>query len=228
MMTRFDTTLVASAGHHGPVRVRPISPVALVDELAERIRSASGHSWLRVAIDGAPAAAPDAVADALVEPLRAAGRPALRIRAEDFLRPASLRLEFGRTNPDAFYEGWLDEAGLRREVLDPAGHGRGGRVLPSLWNADTDRASRAPYLTLAPGTVVLVSGVFLLGGGLPFDLTVHLTMSAAALRRRTPAEAGWTLPAYDRYAAEVAPHTFADVVVKVDDPRHPALIEFTG
>jgi hypothetical protein len=209
------------------VRVQPVSPDVLVADLVERIRAAPGP-WLRVAVDGPPAAAPGDLADALVDPVRAAGRPALRVRAEDFLRPASVRLEFGRTNPDAYYEGWLDEAGLRREVLDPAGPGGTGRVLPTLWDAAADRASRAPYRTLAHGTVVLVSGAFLLGGGLPFDLTVHLALSPAALLRRTPDDQRWTLPAFDRYAAEVAPDTFADVVVKVDDPRHPALLRAPG
>lgn len=178
-------------------------------------------------MDGAPAAAPDRLADALVDPLRARGRPALRVAAGDFLRPASLRYEQGRTNPDSFYWGWLDEAGLRREVLDPTGPDGTGQVLPSLWNAATDRASRADYVTLPPGGVVIVSGGLLLGGGLPFDLSVHLVLSAAALARRTGDDDAWTLPAYARYADEVAPESFADVVVRMDDPRHPALVEST-
>lgn len=180
---------------------------------------------LRVAVDGPPAAAPDELAAALVDPLRARGRPVLHVRTEDFLRPASVRLEHGRTNPDSYYLGWLDELGLRREVLDPAGPGGSGRLLPSLWDARIDRASRAPYVTLPPGGVVLVSGPLLLGGGLPFDVTVHLELSPAALARRTDPALRWTLPAFARYAAEVAPATFADVVLRVDDPRRPALVE---
>jgi hypothetical protein len=53
---------------------------------------------------------------------------------------------------------------------------------------------------------------------------VHLELSTAALRRRTPDADRWTLPAYERYAAEVDPTTLADVVVRVDDPRRPALV----
>lgn len=222
-------TAPAQARQYCGVRARPVSPAALVDELSELIVKAPATlGWLRVAIDGPPAAEPDALADALVGPLRAAGRPAARVRAEDFLRPASLRLEFGRDNPDSYYDGWFDEAGLRREVLDPAGEGGTGRVLPSLWNAETDRASRARCIDLSPGTIVLVSGPLLLGGGLPFDLTVHLLLSPAALRRRTPQSQLWTLPAFDRYAAEVSPESFADVVVKVDHPRHPAVLHLPG
>ncbi|MEO3747839.1 uridine kinase [Plantactinospora sp. B5E13] len=207
------------------MRVRPITPELLVSELAERMAGGPADHPLRVAVDGPPAAEPDRLADALVDPLRVRGRPAVRVDTRDFLRPASLRYEQGRTNPDAYYLGWLDEAGLRREVLDPAGPAGSGRILPSLWNPETDRATRADYRPLPRNGVVLVSGALLLGGGLPFDLTIHLVLSTGALARRTPAEWHWTLPALARYAEEVAPATFADVLVRMDDPRHPAVVD---
>ncbi|MFR9776904.1 uridine kinase [Micromonospora sp. MS34] len=209
------------------MRVRPITPELLVTELADLLAGTAGPGRLRVAVDGPPAAEPDVLAAALVDPLRAAGRQVLHVRAADFLRPASVRLEHGRTNPDAYYEGWVDEAGLRREVLDPAGPDGSGRLLPSLWDAAADRASRAGYVELPPGGVVLVSGALLLGGGLPFDFTVHLVLSPAALDRRTEPGQRWTLPAFARYADEVAPASFADIVIRADDPRHPALVEPT-
>ncbi|MEH1015075.1 uridine kinase [Micromonospora sp. CPCC 206060] len=207
------------------MHIRPISPERLVTELVDRLTGTEPARRLRVAVDGPPAAGPELLADALVDPLRARGRPVLRVCTDDFLRPASLRLEYGRTNPDAYYTGWLDESALRREVLDPAAPAGSGRLLPAFWDARTDRATRAEYVTLPPGGVVLVSGAFLLGGGLPFDVTVHLVLSPAALARRTGPDQRWTLPAFARYAEEVAPDTFADVVVRVDDPRHPALVE---
>ncbi|BCB75473.1 uridine kinase [Phytohabitans flavus] len=206
------------------MRVRPIAPDLLVEELADRLVADRAGQWLRVAVDGPPPADPDRLAAALVDPLRARGRPAVHIPAGGFLRPASLRFEYGRDNPDAFYMGWLDEAGLRREVLDPLTPGGAGRVLPSLWDPVTDRATRAPYVTVPPGGAVLVSGPMLLGGGLEFDVAFHLVLSPAALDRRMPADLRWTLPAYARYTDEVDPAAFADVVVRVDDPRHPALV----
>jgi hypothetical protein len=193
------------------MRVRPVSADLLVEELADRFAGERPTGRLRVAVDGAPAAGPAALADALVDPLRV-------------LRPASVRLESGRTNPDSFYDGWLDEPALRREVLDPAGPGGSGRIVTRLWDARADRATREPYSELAPTAVVLVSGPLLLGGGLPFDASVHLEMSAAALARRTPPEDRWTLPAYARYEGEVDPASFADVVVRLNDPRRPALV----
>ena len=206
------------------MRVRPVSIEVLVEELADRLAATGTGGRLRVAIDGAAAARPEALAEALVDPLRVRGRPVVRVAAADFLRPASVRLEFGRTNPDSFYLGWLDEAGLRREVLDPAGPGGSGRIVTRLWDARTDRATREPYRELPPEAVVIVSGPLLLGAGLPFDVTVHLHLSAAALQRRTEAEQRWTLPAFARYGEEVDPAAFADLVVRLDDPRRPAVV----
>jgi hypothetical protein len=147
------------------------------------------------------------------------------VSAKDFLRPASLRFEHGRTDPDSYFEDWLDINGLAREVLDPAAPDGTGSVLPSLWNPDTDRASRASYVDVPENGIVLLDGALLLGRWLPFDLTVHLDLSPAALRRRTPPDEHWTLPAFDRYRAEAEPAAVADVVVKMDDPQHPAITE---
>jgi hypothetical protein len=207
------------------VRARPISPPALVEELADLIAAARPSARVRVAVDGAPVARPEALADALVGPLRLRGRDVLRVSAADFLRPASLRLEHGRTDPDAFYTDWLDRSGLVREVLGPLAPGGSGRVLPTLWDSAADRATRAPYVTLPSDAVLLLDGGLLLGRGLPLDLTVHLWLSPGALLRRTPAGQRWTLPAYARYEDEAAPARAADVVVRADDPRHPALVE---
>jgi hypothetical protein len=76
--------------------------------------------------------------------------------------------------------------------------------------------------------VLLVYGVLLLGRGLPFDRTVHLALSPAARTRRTSAAVAWTLPAWDRYDAEVRPADTADIVVRADDPAHPAIARNVG
>jgi len=205
------------------MRIRPVTPDALVDDLADRVTSRSG--WLRVAIDGADASHPADLADALVAPLRLRGREAVRVRSEDHLRPASLRFERGRTDPDSFYEDWLDAEGLIREVLGPLGRGGTGSIRPVRWDAHADRASRAGFQDLADDAVLILSGPLLLGRGLPLDLTVHLDLSPGALARRTSPELAWTLGAYARYESEINPVALADLVVRLDDPRHPAIVE---
>jgi hypothetical protein len=176
-----------------------------------------------VAVDGAPPSRPEAFADRLAEALRLRGRPALRVSARDFLRPASLRFERGREDPDARYDDWLDAGGLTREVLAPLAPGGSGRVLPSLWDAAADRATRADYVELADGGVLVLDGELLLGRGFPFEHTVHLWLSAPALARRFAEE--WALPAFARYDARVRPLHIADTGVRVDDPDHPALLD---
>jgi hypothetical protein len=91
-------------------------------------------------------------------------------------------------------------------------------VLPSLWNAATDRASRAEYVDVPENGVVLVDGTLMLDRWLPAELTVHLWLSPGALDRKTAADHRWTLPAYAGY--DPAP----DVLVRYDHPDRPALV----
>ncbi|AEE45371.1 uridine kinase [Cellulomonas fimi] len=203
----------------GGLVVRPVSRARLVEHVVERIPVGGRRV---VVVDGAGVTKPAELADALVEPLRAAGRDAVRVCADDFLRPASVRLEHGRHDPDAYLEDRLDVGGLLRETLDP--FRTTGRYLPTLWDAARDRATRAPYATAPDGAVLVLDGDLLLGRGLPADLTVHLAVRPATLARRLPEDERWLLPAYARYAAETDPEHTADVVVRVDDASHPALV----
>jgi hypothetical protein len=197
---------------------QPVAPEELAPRLAAWLARSPGT--VRVAVDGPPSARPDELADALTEPLRARGRPAVHVRASFFWRDASLRFEHGREDVESYRE-WLDAGALRREVLDPAVDRRA--YLPSLRDPDTNRSTRAAPQDLSPGSVLFVSGALLLGLGLPFDRAVHIALSAAARTRRTPAEEAWTLPAFDSYDADVQPAAIADVTIKWDDRRHPAL-----
>jgi len=203
------------------MRYRPISFERLAAELVERVLALPGTPWVRVAVDGATGTRK--LADEMVDPLRVNGRPVLRVSTVDFLKPASLRFEKGKTNPDARYEDWLDEGALRREVLDPLAAGGTGMVLPALWDTERDRATRLDRVELPAGGALITDGELLLGRGLPFELTVHLSLSAGALRRRLPEDEHWALPAFERYEAEVDPGAVADVLVRADDPRHPAV-----
>jgi hypothetical protein len=197
---------------------RPIAPEALPGALADWLVESPGI--VRVAVDGPPVCEPDTFAAALLEPLRALGRPGAHVVAASFWRDASLRLEHGRDDVDS-YRSWLDGDALRREVLDACVES--GTYLPSLRDPLTNRATRQAPLPVEPGLVLLVSGSLLLGRALPFDATIHLAMSPAARSRRTPTDDAWTLPAFDSYDTDVRPVEVADVVIKLDDTRHPAI-----
>jgi hypothetical protein len=203
------------------VQITPVTPDRLVDEVLALVDARAGR--LRLALDGPPPTRPLALAERVAVGLHTLGRAAVVVDAADFLRPASVRLEFGREDPDEFLDGWLDAGGLRREVLDPAGPDGSGRVLPRLWDAVADRAHRDRHIQLPSDGVVVLAGALLLGRGLPLDLTVHLRMSTAALTRTLPENERWTLPAYARYAAERTPEAAADLVVLSDHPTRPAI-----
>jgi len=185
---------------------------------------------VRVAVDGpelpgpAGGTGPHALAVALAERLPGLSRPAVVVPAEGFYRPASLRLEHGRTDPDARYTDWLDAGALAREVLDRCGPQGPGDYLPALWDTERDRAARLAHRPVPPRGVLLVPGSMLQGLGLAFDVVVHLRVSPAARRRRCPADRAWELPAFDRYDDEVDPAALADAVVLADHADRPALV----
>lgn len=168
----------------------------------------------RVLIDGLGGGR---LADAMVAGLVAAGRTPCRVRGADFLRPAGERYAYGREDPDAFREGWLDAGALRREVL-----AADGTWLPKLRDASSDRSARLQRLPLPPRAVVLVDGLFLLGRDLPAELTVHVALSPAALLRQGVPT--WQLPAFTAYDALVRPGASCDVLVRAEDPLRPAVL----
>ncbi|MFE9254522.1 uridine kinase [Streptomyces sp. NPDC006879] len=205
------------------MRMESITWDLLADRLAAHLEGLDvAGPWLRVAVDGAPAAGTGPLAGALAEQLRVRGRPVLVAAADGFLRPASLRFEYGRQDLESYLDGWYDTAALWREVFDPTAPAGSGRVLPDLWDPARDRATRSPYVELPPGAVVVLHGPLLLRHWFPFDLSVHIRLSPGALARRTEERELWTLPAFARYEEEIGPDRTADVVVKADDPRHPA------
>ena len=201
-----------------------MDPATLPDRLAaELVALEVPGTALRVAIDGPRAADPGHFAQALLGPLRALGRPVVLIRADAFWRDAALRLEYGRTDLESFATGWLDVEALRREVLDPVGPGGTAQYLPALRDPISNRATRDRSRLAEPGLILLISGELLLGRDLPFDRRIHLALSPAARRRRTPQEWQWTLPAFDDYDVSADPVRTADVVLRYDDPAHPAI-----
>jgi hypothetical protein len=207
----------------GTGRFQPVSRQRLADELARRLlaRHRQPHP-LRVGVDAPACADLGPVLDLLTDRLREAGHPVVSVAARTFYRDAALRWEYGKADVESFYTGWLDTAALQREVLLPLAVD--GSYLPSLRDPDSNRSTRAAPARLPATGVVLVIGELLLGNGLSFDAVVHVSVSHQARRRQTPAELQWTLPAHDRYEVEVDPAALADLVIRYDDPLHPALL----
>lgn len=194
----------------------PIAVEGLIELIAAAALRSPGP--VLIAVDGADAAEPLRPAHRLTELVRLRGRPGAVVWLHDFVRPASVRLEFGRDEM-SYRTGWFDYAALDREVLQ--GLRSHDRWLPALWDEAGDRSARAAMIAARPGTVIVVAGPMLLGRGLDFDVTVRLHLSEAALRRRTGAADQWTVPALLGHERE-HPQP-ADFEVRWDHPDRPAL-----
>lgn len=172
-----------------------------------------------MAISAADAADPMDLAKRVVDTLRTAGRPAHAVALHDFVRPASLRLEHGRTDEQSYRSSWFDYDALDREVVSSLKERH--RFLPRLWDETTDRSARTRRIDAADDHVIIVAGPMLLGRGLTFDTTVDLRMSKGALERRTPSDHHWTIAPLLAHSAGASPG--ADIVVRFEHPDRPAL-----
>lgn len=204
------------------MRFTPITPERLVDDLATWI-DGRWATRTRIVVDGFVASGADAVADAVARTLRARGRPAVRVSTRWWWRPASLRLEYGRTDVDMLLGGWVDTTALRREVLEPLGPDGAGTYLPRLRDPETHRSIRDRRVRTPDRTVLVIDTPFALAWGTGAEALIHLRVSPAALTRHLPAELGWWIAAHERYLAEYDPIATADVVLAYDHPAAPAI-----
>ncbi|MDL9947548.1 hypothetical protein QSJ19_18560 [Gordonia sp. ABSL11-1] len=195
--------------------LQPISPDGLVDLVAGLAADRPGRRI--VAVDGADAARPVSLAAAVADRLVASGRAASVVAMADFLRPASLRLEFGHADTESYRTIWFDHAAVRREVVDALRSS--GQWLPRLWDPLRDRSFRDAPRAAATDQVLVLAGPMLRGSGLAVDATVALVMSEGALRRRTPDTEQWTIPALLENARDAPP---PDIEVRYDHPERPA------
>ncbi|GAC68838.1 hypothetical protein [Gordonia soli] len=194
----------------------PVTPIGLTNRCADACVGLGGP--VVVAVDGPDAAHPATLAGEVADVLRSRGRAADVVRVADFIRPASVRMEYGATDPDTYLDGWFDYPAIDREVVSALR--RDGRWLPRLWDAVADRSFRDRRRQADADQVVLVAGPMLLGRGLGFEVTVRLQMSEAALRRRTPDDQQWTIAPLLTQALG-APT--ADIEVRYEHPDRPAI-----
>ncbi len=189
--------------------MRARTPTTLLDDLLERVLTLPPRA--RVLLDGVGSCE---LADGLVPRLLEAGRPAVVVHADTFWRPAGERFTYGPQDSEHFRTSWLDTGSLEREVLTS-----GALVLPALRDLTTDRSARLVPVEVPEAGVVLVDGLFLVG--LAADLTVHVALSTAALGRRGVPT--WQHQAFADYDDQVRPGEVADVLVRAEDPRRPAV-----
>ncbi|GAA4987248.1 uridine kinase [Kineococcus glutinatus] len=210
----------------------------LVDRLAAEIAALRGDPYVRVGIDGVDGAGKTVFADELAAALRARGRAVVRASVDGFHRPRALRYARGRESPEGFYRDSYDLAALLRELLDPLGPGGDGVHRTRVFDVATDTSDPAPAARAAPGSVLVLDGIFLHRPELRerWSWSLWLEVERATSLRRCAERDGRgspdpAAPANRRYVegqrlylAEAAPRQHATRVVDNDDLAAPVLL----
>jgi len=195
---------------------------------------------IRAAIDGIDGAGKTWLADELVEPLRALGRPVIRASIDGFHRPRSERYRRGEASPEGYYRDSFDNAALTSALLKPLGPNGDRRFRSAIFDYRSDGSVSQCVRTADRRAVLLFDGVFLLRPELEqfWDFKVFVKTSfASALERvmiRDASMFGSRDAARDRYLtryqpgqrlylAESMPEQSADAVIINDDLARPRL-----
>lgn len=166
----------------------------VLEQLAACIAAVRLDHPTRVALDGVDGAGKTTLADELVEPVRRAGREAIRASVDGFHKPRAARYARGPDSPEGYFLDSFDYAALRRELLDPLGPGGDGRFRGAMFDYRTDRAVDSPRQVARRDAVLLFDGVFLSRPELqtswdvtiwldvPFEVTVERAVARDARR----------------------------------------------
>jgi uridine kinase len=219
------------------------------DEILARLSTAidglrRSHT-VRVAIDGIDGAGKTTLADDLVAPLRARGRPVIRASIDSFLRPRADRYRRGTESPEGYYLDSHDLGAVREALLVPLGPGGDGRYRTTIWDEHRDVPVGGPVMVADTRSVLLFDGIFSqrpeLDSFWEFRIFVDLDFVEAERRAVERAKAAGVaveaavdryrkryLPGQEIYLASVHPRERADVVVGgsssrdvVDEPDRP-------
>src|SRR5262249_30533970 len=110
----------------------------LLQELVQRIVRIDRPHPIRVAIDGVDAAGKTTLAEELVAPLEAVGRPVIRASIDGFHTPARVRYQRGSTSPEGYYHDSFNYQALRECLLAPLGLGGSRRYRSAVFDYRTD------------------------------------------------------------------------------------------
>ncbi len=207
----------------------------LINEIAGRVPVPDPSGCVRVAIDGVDGVGKSMFAHELTTSLHARGRCVVQVSEDGFHHRREIRYRQGRDSPEGFWRDSYDVASLIRDVLEPLGPGGSRRYRSAVHDLATDRMLDPPWRTAAPGTVLVVDGLFLhrdeLIGYWDFsvllDAPFEVTVARMARRDGSPPDprdpgVQRYVQGQQRYFAACAPHRRADVVIDnthLDRPR---------
>lgn len=213
----------------------------LLATLAAKIHALSLDHPIRVGIDGCDAAGKSTLADDLVLPLSALGRPVLRASIDGFHNPSATRYQRGRGSPEGYFFDSFDNAAVVRELLGPLGPGGSRLYRPAIFDCRHDRPLVASVFVAQPDAVLLFDGVFLHRDELFsfWDYSLFLDVDfETALHRAEVRDLGLLgsvasvralyeqryIPGQKLYISRCNPTARASVVVLNEDPLRPIAV----
>lgn len=212
-------------------------PVDVLQFVATRIPVSDNGRCTRVAIDGPDGAGKTYFADELAELLRAQRRPVVRVSLDDFHNTRAVRYRRGRDSPEGF---WLNSYNYERfhaDVLAPFSPGGSLSYRAAAHDVTTDAILDPLPRTAAPGTVLVVDGIFLQRNELveAWDFSVFLDVPFAETARRMALRDGTNsdpnhpsmrryIDGQRRYFEECNPHQRATVLIDNGTLGRPVLL----
>jgi uridine kinase len=214
----------------------------LLEVLVQRIVHIERPHPVRVAIDGVDAAGKTTLAEELVTPLQACGRPVIRAPIDGFHHPARLRYQRGATSPEGYYHDSFNCQALIEGILAPLGRGGSRRYRAAVFDFRTDAAVHVTPCVAEAHAVLLFDGVFLPRPELRgyWDVTIFVdaafavTLGRAQQRDRalfgnvkdvTQRYEQRYIPGQRLYLEACCPKQRADLVVENNNPGQPVLYE---
>lgn len=210
---------------------------AVLEAVVGLVPATRSDDCVQVAIDGIDGSGKTTFADELAMTLRAGGRTVVRVSVDDFHCVHAVRYRRGRGSAEGYWLDSFDYPNLRRSVLDPLGPGGSRWYRTAGHDLRTDAVLDAPWHCAAPGSVLVLDGVFLhrdeLHGG--WDLSVFLDVPAEVAVARTAQRDGTdpdpTHPSTARYVQAqrlyfeaCAPWRRADLVINNEVLERPRLV----
>ena len=213
----------------------------LLDDLTGRIVRIRSDHPVRVAIDGVDASGKTTLANELVSPIEAMGRPVIRASIDRFHNPSHIRRSRGDRSAEGYFRDSFDYDGLAEALLHPLGQAGSRRFKRAIFDFQSDSAIDARVEEAPPDSVLLFDGVFLLRPELRhyWDLSIFVRAdfattvgraeirdadlfgSRAAVRQRYEER---YVPGQQLYLSEATPEQYASVVVDNNDPARPTLV----
>jgi uridine kinase len=152
------------------------------------------------AVDGVDGAGKTVFADELAVHLTDLGVTVARASVDGFHRPRDERYRRGRRSPEGFYLDSYDHDAFLRLLLDPLRPGGDRRIVRAVHDVDDERPVHLEPEVVAPGSVLVVDGIFLhrpeLRGvwhhSVFLDVPFEVSMARVAARDGTDPDAGAT------------------------------------